>query len=406
MSKTTNRRSFLETIALTTAVTTIGLPSAFASSNDSKREKEPTRFEFLTAPYLQALMPTSVSIVVITSSKSSTWLEYGEEMPSIQVHAEQDGLNDAYQSLFNIQLTDLKPDTTYSYRLVSKKIESFEPYKVVYGEEIQTETFRFTTPAVDSDQVSCLILNDIHDRPHSFAELISMNGNVPYDFVVLNGDMFDYQVDEKQLIDHLINPCGEIFAREKPFIMSRGNHETRGKFSRNIKPYFSYPGGNYFHSFKQGPVYWIVLDTGEDKPDEEPVYAGIVNFDEYRRKQAIWLESIMNSNEYQEAHFKVVLMHIPPFHSGDWHGTTHCRKLFSPLFEKYKIDMVIAGHTHKHGVHKPQEDHSYPIIIGGGPREGTRTLLRLDATLNNLKVRMKNDDGKIVGEYTIDRKIN
>jgi 2',3'-cyclic-nucleotide 2'-phosphodiesterase (5'-nucleotidase family) len=149
-----------------------------------------------------------------------------------------------------------------------------------------------------------------------------------------------------------------------------------------------------------------VLDTGEDKPDEEPVYAGIVNFDEYRRKQAIWLESIMNSNEYQEAHFKVVLMHIPPFHSGDWHGTTHCRKLFSPLFEKYKIDMVIAGHTHKHGVHKPQEDHSYPIIIGGGPREGTRTLLRLDATLNNLKVRMKNDDGKIVGEYTIDRKIN
>jgi predicted phosphodiesterase len=259
---------------------------------------------------------------------------------------------------------------------------------------------------VDSDQVSCLILNDIHDRPHSFRDLISLNEDSPYDFVVLNGDMFDYQVDEKQLIDHLIKPCTEIFAKEKPFIMSRGNHETRGKFSRNIKSYFSYPDHNYFHSFKQGPVYWIVLDTGEDKPDDEPVYAGIVNFDDYREKQAVWLEKIMNSKEYQEALFKVVLMHIPPFHSGDWHGTMHCRKLFAPIFDKYNIDMVISGHTHKYGIHRPQEDHSYPIIIGGGPQEGNRTLLRLDAIANELKVVMKSDNGEIVGEHSVKRKIS
>ncbi len=150
----------------------------------------------------------------------------------------------------------------------------------------------------------------------------------------------------------------------------------------------------------------LCLIRGEDKPDDEPVYAGIVNFDDYRKKQAVWLEKIMNSKEYQEAPFKVVLMHIPPFHSGDWHGTMHCRELFTPLFERYKIDMVIAGHTDKYGVHKPQEDHSYPIIIGGGPREGTRTLMRLNATLKELNLVMKSDDGKVVGEYNIDRKIN
>ncbi len=259
MNKTTNRRTFLEAIALTTAATTLSIPAALAGS---QKELEPTDFRFLTAPYLQALTPTSVSIVCITSKESSTWVEYGEGAPAIQVHAEQDGLNDANQSLFNIQLVDLKPGTTYSYRVVSKEIESFEPYKLIYGKEIQTDTFRFSTPAVDDDQVACLILNDIHDRPHSFRELMALNGNSPYDFVVLNGDIFDYQVDEKQLINHLINPCTEIFAKEKPFIMSRGNHETRGKFSRNIKAYFSYPDTNYFHAFKQGPVFWIVLDTG------------------------------------------------------------------------------------------------------------------------------------------------
>src|SRR5690554_3394958 len=265
MSKKTNRRTFLENIALTTAVTTLSLPTAFAGSKDLDKREEPRSFEFLTAPYLQALTPTSVSLVCITSNKSNTWVEYGVDAPSIQVHAEQDGFKDAYQLLFNIQLTGLEPGTTYQYRVVSKEFLSFEPYKQVYGEEIRSEIYSFTTPMIDGDQVSCLILNDIHDRPNSFGDLISLNKDLPYEFVVLNGDVFDFQVDEKQLIDHLIYPCTEIFAKEKPFIMNRGNHETRGKFARDIKSYFAYPQNTYYHSFKQGPVYWIMIDTGEDK---------------------------------------------------------------------------------------------------------------------------------------------
>jgi acid phosphatase type 7 len=99
------------------------------------------------------------------------------------------------------------------------------------------------------------------------------------------------------------------------------------------------------------------------------------------------------------------MMHIPHFHSGDWHGTMHCRELFAPLFEKAKVDIVMSGHTHKYGVHAPQPgEHSYPIIIGGGPKEGNRTLMKVKADEKTLTVQMIRDDGQEVGSYTINSK--
>src|SRR5699024_2698511 len=114
------------------------------------------------------------------------------------------------------------------------------------------------------ETVSCLILNDIHDRPKSFKHLLDFNTK-PYEFVFLNGDMFDYQTDENQLIEHLIQPCTDIFASEKPFILSRGNHETRGKFARAIKDYFKYPKDKYDVRIKQVTDHYIVVDTGEHR---------------------------------------------------------------------------------------------------------------------------------------------
>src|SRR5699024_8608909 len=100
---------------------------------------------------------------------------------------------------------------------------------------------------------------------------------------------------EAQIVQHLIEPCTAIFASEIPFIMSRGNHETRGAFRREFKQYFSYPTNKYYFSFKQGPVYWVVLDTGEDKPDDHPVYGGVVDFDSYRQEQVDWLTKVVTS---------------------------------------------------------------------------------------------------------------
>ncbi|WP_215222740.1 purple acid phosphatase family protein [Echinicola shivajiensis] len=395
------RREFLgnlSKVALTGAV--VPLTSA-VEAKPAYPNPTPEEFRFLTAPYLQALGENEVSIMFITSHNAYSWVEYGEDDFNQKATAESEGFVDANNTLNSIRLTGLKEGTSYQYRLRSKPIVQFDPYKLVFGDVIDLKGGVFRTPSNGDDKVSCLIFNDIHDRPYSFGELFEHCGDFEFDFVALNGDMFDYQTDEQQIIDHLVDPCTQLFASDKPFIMIRGNHETRGKYARQFKDYFTFQDSAYYLSFKRGPVHWIVLDSGEDKEDDHPEYSGMVSFDPFREQQAIWLEQELQNPAFKDCKYKLVLMHIPPFHSGDWHGTTHCRKLFHPLFEKYKVDMVISGHTHRYGVHKPSEEHSYPVIIGGGPKTGSRTVIQFYADANALKVKMVRDDGEVVGVYAI-----
>jgi predicted phosphodiesterase len=395
---TSNRRGFITALAQLSALSAISL-SPFKVLSAPLRDAS---VSIVTGPYLQAVSATSMSIRWITNTNSYGWVEYGEtEALGNKAHAVTDGLVNAHTRIHEVVVSGLEPGRQYYYRIASKEILDFQPYKLMYGETTHSAVYTLQTVDPQAIQTNWLVLNDIHDRPHSFGELIRHNGDAPYDFVFLNGDMFDYQTDEQQLIDHLIHPCTETFARKKPFLFIRGNHETRGKFARQLKDYFTNPGGQYF-SIKTGPVFAVALDTGEDKPDTEPVYAGIVDFDQYRMQQAIWLEKQLQLKEARKARFRVVMMHIPPFYSGDWHGTLHCRKLFSPLFDRYRVDLVIAGHTHKHGIHPPVKgEHSYPIIIGGGPKEGKRTLIKVSADANQLAVKMLGDTGAELGEYKI-----
>ena len=68
---------------------------------------------------------------------------------------------------------------------------------------------------------------------------------------------------------------------------------------------------------------------------------------------------------------------------------------------RYKVDLVISGHTHRYGVWPPSSEHPYPIIIGGDPREGSRTLIKVKADRSNLNLIMLKDDGSEVGKYNL-----
>jgi predicted phosphodiesterase len=356
---------------------------------------------FLSKPYLQAPSADSMTIRWITNKLCYSWVEYGEgDALNKKAHEVNGGLVDAHNRINKVSLRGLKPGTKYSYRVLAREIIDFKPYALKYGETITSDTYAFTTPELNPEQVSWLVMNDIHDRPQSIPLLMKLNGVQNYDYVFYNGDLFDHQTDEQQIIDHLLTPSTDTFASTKPFMFVRGNHETRGKFSRELPGYFSNTGDKGYFAYKWGPVFNIVLDTGEDKVDDHPVYAGIVDFDGYREEQERWLKEVVKTPAFKKAKFRVVMMHIPHYHSGDWHGPMHCRQLFAPIFAKYKIDMVISGHTHTHGVWPPSAEHPYPIIIGGGPKDGNRTLISVKADQKSLQLRMLKDDGTEVGKYS------
>jgi predicted phosphodiesterase len=400
-----SRRSFLtKTIAgISGSIIATGLPLSALASN-TNIEVLDAKHDFLTKPYLQAPTNDGITIMWLTNQLCLNWVEYGET-ENLGTKAQQcaHGMMNINSKINTVTLTNLKPNTTYYYKVFSKQILDFQPYKITFGDIINSETYHFKTLDPKVKNVSWLVLNDIHDRPESFSELIQLNKNKPYDFVFLNGDMFDYQTDENQIINHLLHPCS-VFSTEKPFMFVRGNHETRGKYSRNLLDYYYNYDKKEYYTFKMGPVFTIVLDTGEDKKDSHPVYGGTVNYDSYREEQAVWLEKQMKSKAFKNAPFRIVMMHIPHYHSDEEHGTTECRRLFGTLFEKYKIDLFVAGHTHEYGMFKPNKDHSYHFVIGGGPETGIRTLIRIEANSKVLNLQMLNDSGKEIGLFTLNAK--
>ncbi|NSL88611.1 purple acid phosphatase family protein [Chitinophaga solisilvae] len=401
-----SRRSFIGNLSKAGLLGVAGLApvaaKASALSTSTARTADNTH-SFLCKPYLQYPAPDTISVMWLTARPCYSWVEYGTDgQLNLKAHHVTSGLVDANNRLHRIDLPHLQPGKQYSYKVFSKDIVEFQPYKLTYGETISSDTYTFTAPDPHAKEVSWLMINDIHDRPESIPHLVGLHGQNPYDFVFFNGDVFDYQADEKQIIDHMLTPCGNTFSTQKPFMYVRGNHETRGKYAREWHQYFDNPGHGSYFAFTWGPVHAIVLDTGEDKEDTHPVYAGIVDFDNYRIQQAQWLEQQLQSPAYRKAKHKVVMMHIPHYHGGDWHGTVHCRNLFGPLFNKYKIDILICGHTHTYGVHAPVPgQHNYPLIIGGGPKDGKRTLISLKANQQELVLTMLKDDGSVVGEYKV-----
>jgi len=400
------RRNFIKALSGTSLLSlTGGLSLSNTALAASKNQvAEGTVITLLTQPYLQHPTAEGITICWITSKPAHSWVEYWEENTSekkVKKQTIEDGMALANNMTNRIRLDKLQGGKRYRYKVFSKEIIEFLPYKKTFGDTVESAEFSFVTVSPHKESVSMLILNDIHDRPHSFAHLEKLHGSKAYDEVFLNGDMFDYQTDQQQLIDHLIAPCTALFASEKPFLFVRGNHETRGIFTYQLKHYFENIGNAPYFSFSRGPVFFIALDTGEDKEDDHEAYYGMAAFDPFREEQAQWLDKILQTEEAKKALYRVVLMHIPPYHSGDWHGTTHCRKVFSPVFEKYQISLVVSGHTHRYGVHLAQTDHSYPIVIGGGPIEGNRTAIKLTANSQQLQLTMLLDDGKEVGSLVL-----
>ncbi|QIH31951.1 metallophosphoesterase [Sphingobacterium sp. DR205] len=388
-----NRRRFLEALALVG----ITLPN-ISVAKEKATENPEGDFNFIVPAYLQNQTATGISIFTILSKPALAWLEILDSAGNVQqtIHQSEDGMINANTDFFHFTIDEAP--RSFRYRIRAKEIQKFDPYKIVYAQEIQTPIFEAKLAKNDQEQIRCLVYNDVHEEKSSYRDLVPNQDSSIYDFFVLNGDSFHYVSNQEDITEKLLKPI-EFFAMEKPFIMNRGNHETRGSFARHFKRYFGYPNNKYYQAFKRGPIFWIMLDSGEDKPDNHEVYAGTVDYDNYRKEQAKWLETVLQSKERKSAQHTVVISHIPIFHSDDWHGTLHNRECFHPLFQKYKIDAMVSGHTHQYGYYPADKDHNYPVFIGGGPKAGKRTIIDISASAKSLAIRMTRDDGTELGQF-------
>jgi UDP-2,3-diacylglucosamine pyrophosphatase LpxH len=358
------------------------------------------RLKFVVEPLLQGASETSMTVTWITDLDSTGVVEYGEPGGELKpAFASQHGLIEANQRIHKIELRDLRPGTRYRYRVISREIVKFEPYRVTYGSSMTNEFREFQTFDRRKRDFSFLVFNDIHDQPGAIADLLKVAGKQPYEFVVWNGDILSY-INKETQITTMLRQARANFAASVPLFWTRGNHETRGSFARQFPDYLALPDGEYYYTFEQGPVFFIVLDTGEDKRDSSSEYSGLVDFFPYRREQGEWLKRVVKSSEFQRAKFRVVLCHMPfaskeAAQSEEFVGMADAFENFGETLENAGVDLMISGHMHQADIVQPEAGrHSYPIVVGGGPRTDSRTIIRVNVTGAAVEATVIDSNGK------------
>jgi hypothetical protein len=166
----------------------------------------------------------------------------------------------------------------------------------------------------------------------------------PYEFVLMMGDNIYGGESTKDFEKKFLNPYKPILDAGIKFYAALGNHDTPNQvyykqFSMN---------GEHYYTFKPKPgVRIFALDSNYMDP-----------------KQLVWLEKELAASG---SDWKIAFFHHPIYSSGGTHGSDYAlRDQLEPLFLKYSVDVVFAGHEHFYERIKPQKGIQYFISGGAG----------------------------------------
>ncbi len=361
-----------------------------------------------SAPVLQNAAETSMGVSFAVTADASGWVDYStapDLSHATRVFSGEHGLMTVDDRVALIRLTGLKPATKYYYRIGADRISFKGGYAMEnLGAEIDPAIHSFTTLGEAATGSFCVI-NDTHNQKEPIGLLLKKIAALKPAVVLWNGDASNTSETIDEALDIFIHthPDYPAYAADTPYMFLNGNHDFRGRFNRRLgdvmmfrelterKGEYAELGRNFVQ--RLGDVALIGLDTGEDKLDTNPHFAGIFKMKAYREKQAKWLAEAIETPAVKTAKWKVAFCHIPLFDSnpkanpGDvapadtdprythdyaiWQRT--CAKLWSPSFEKADVQLVIAAHEHCYRYDAPTADRSWAQIVGGGPELGCCT---------------------------------
>ena len=427
--QTMHRRSFLKgSVFATLAAAKIPVFSA-DSPKPVEKKTEPVKQPLVTTPpTLQIPAPTSMGVAWGVSVRATGFVDVGSK-PDLsdarRIFAGDTGLKSLDDAALSVRITDLTPDSAYYYRTGTLPIDFQGAYKIVPGTPVLSEIHSFLTAGPKSAS-SFAVINDTHENHTAFALLAAKIDALNPAVTVWNGDLCNFLEQMPKMVQSLLNPGKSRFAVSRPFLFTPGNHDYRGVLARELPRILmtrepterdsKYWKLNRNYAVRQGDIALIGLDTGEDKPDWRSEWGQLAQFTPYRELQAKWLADVLERPDIQAAPFIVAFCHIPLFddapdaNPGDlaegyasWQR--QCHDLWSPLFEKHGVQMVVTAHQHKSRFNVPAAGRSWAQVIAGSgcDLKPGRELTVLEGTVadNRLKLIVHDLTSKsVLGEYT------
>ena len=163
-----------------------------------------------------------------------------------------------------------------------------------------------------------------------------------FDFVLMLGDNIYPNGEAARFKPCFEEPYKDLLKDGVKFYAALGNHDLERGTNAALHYDHVHMDGHRYYSFKKsdGLIEFFALDSS-------------VMTD----KQLAWLEDALKSSK---ARWKVAFFHHPLYSSARKHGSDDgLRRVLEPLFVRYKVDAVFAGHDHVYERVKPQNGVRY-----------------------------------------------
>lgn len=336
------------------------------------------------------------SVVFATNDTGTAFVEYNYAGKDYKTYATNSGrrIGDRLIHSINVPYEHLKNN---SYKVGSTHVIEEYSYGSWLGKTIISEQYNLKVNEGKNQRF--LVVSDWHCALGAAKKAVANLG--AYDSVIMLGDPAAGMDFEEEAAKNLVGFGGDISGGEKPVIYVRGNHETRGAFANKLPEYLGLE--SLYYSTCYGDYNFLVLDSNEDKEDENKEYGSMNDYSLYRRQMLSWL------NAQPKPEGKLIVL------SHDWYISRPELDVSRAAWDK--IDdlgarFVISGHTHdceflEQSDEEKKDEYlkAYPSITTyfDGGHDGNSYYIASKLTLSPEGVHFEATDNR--GEQIIDRQL-
>ncbi len=314
---------------------------------DNRALQKPTaNVTFERGPYVMATTQTSIKIIWRTTQPTDTVVEYSKG--TTLTSTLKAGNPSASETSHLVTLTGLTAGTQYTYRIVT-------------GGQIATYPATFSSaPDASVKTFTALVFGDSGKANQNQYDLAQRMQSEKFDLALHTGDVTYPVGAEAEYNPGFFVPYGPII-KSIPIYPAMGNHDL---MTANGQAYFDafQPLSNNpqndkrYYSFEWADAKFVSIETHATFKAAGP--------------HLDWLKNELASNTRR---WLVVFMHVPLYSVG-YHGdNATLQNLLQPIFEQYKVDLVLQGHDHNYERMSPVKKYStdpnwagVPFIVTGG----------------------------------------
>ncbi|MCQ2428798.1 MAG: metallophosphoesterase [Clostridia bacterium] len=359
---------------------------------------------FVTYPTVYAVADRYRIIVPVTA-ESVMWVKVGERC----FYDDSNGILRSSSMTHIMEVPGRMLDEARAYTVCWRVVRERKPYFSDLGE---AETFTVPFRPVEGKEIHIYHVADAHNRVTSPIRAASWFGD-DLDLLVLNGDVPDHSGDIRNFAAiHRI--AGEITHGEIPAVFSRGNHDTRGVCAEKLAEHTPTDCGRSYYTFRVGPVWGVVLDCAEDKPDDHPEYGNTICCHDFRLRETDFLRRVAQDPEHEYAapgvEHRLVIVHNPfpqtfepPFDIEQPVFTEWCEILRGSI----RPEAILCGHVHACYVTRPGEERDHkgqpcPVICASRPGHGEEFIGgAITLTEKEIRVEFTDQDRNVRGTDVI-----